>query len=216
MIDKDLLAGLRRDYSLKAFDEQHLNEDAMEQFRIWFKEAIDADVMEPNAMTLATCHHDGRPAARIVLLKAIENNGFVFYTNYDSNKGRQLRDNPLAALVFWWPELQRQVRIEGKIARNPEEDSDTYFLSRPRESQIGAHASPQSQPLANRKELEDRFEEFQQLFETEPLMRPVHWGGYILEPDTIEFWQGRMSRLHDRFLYRRNPEGSWMHTRLAP
>lgn len=216
MIDNKTLAAIRQEYTLKEFDETHLVNDGVEQFRIWFKEAIDAEVNEPNAMVLATCHHDGRPAARVVLLKAIEPHGFVFYTNYESNKGRQLMEHPYASMVFFWPELQRQIRIEGKVSRNLEKDNDEYFYSRPYESQIGAHASPQSQPLRDRQELEERFRKFQAIFESEPMMRPQHWGGYYLEPDTIEFWQGRMSRLHDRFLFRKAADDTWSHLRLAP
>lgn len=216
MVSNKVIAAIRQEYTLKEFDESHLVDNPMEQFRIWFKEALEAEVTEPNAMTLATAHYNGRPTARIVLLKAIQETGFVFFTNYDSNKGKQIHANPYGALVFFWPELQRQVRIEGKICKNTPEDSDEYFLSRPKESQIGAHASPQSQKIESRKVLVDKYKEFEELFAHQPLMRPVHWGGYILEPNSIEFWQGRMSRLHDRFLYTLQEDNSWEWSRLAP
>ncbi len=216
MLSNKVIAAIRQDYALKQFDESHVQTDAMEQFKIWFKEAIDAEVMEPNAMTLATVKYDGRPTARIVLLKGIEENGFVFFTNYDSNKGKQLQANPFATLVFFWPELQRQVRIEGVISKNSAQSSDEYFHSRPLESRIGAHASPQSSELKNREELEERYKEFEKLFTEQPLMRPLHWGGYILQAESIEFWQGRQSRLHDRFLFTKQEDATWKHVRLAP
>lgn len=216
MLDNKALAAIRQEYTLKQFDESHLNLDPMVQFQVWFKEALAAEVMEPNAMSLATVKHDGKPSSRIVLLKGIDPTGFVFYTNYDSNKGKQLIENPEAALLFFWPELQRQVRIEGKIAKNSEIDSDEYFFSRPKESQIGAHASPQSKPIPSRAILEENYRKFEGLFSTEPIVRPLHWGGYILIPESLEFWQGRASRLHDRFLFTRTETLSWTHTRLAP
>jgi len=216
MLSKTEIANIRQDYTLKQFDETHVLGDPIEQFKVWFKEAIEANVNEPNAFTLATVKYDGRPTARIVLLKGIEPNGFVFYTNYDSNKGKQIASNPYASLVFFWPELQRQIRIEGNVEKISEQDSDYYFTSRPIESQIGAHASPQSKPLENRKELEVRFEEMEKLFKVEPLVRPRHWGGYVVEPTSIEFWQGRASRLHDRFLFSLNASNEWKYCRLAP
>lgn len=216
MLSNIEIANIRQEYTLKQFDETHLLSNPMEQFQSWFKEAIDANVNEPNAFTLSTVKYDGKPAARIVLLKGITPNGFVFFTNYDSNKGKQITANPFASMVFFWPELQRQIRIEGAIAKNPEKDSDAYFLSRPFESQLGAHASPQSQPLKSRQELEDRFIEMEKLFKTEPILRPRHWGGYIIQPQTIEFWQGRASRLHDRFLFSIDAENNWKYCRLAP
>ncbi|OYU96824.1 MAG: pyridoxamine 5'-phosphate oxidase [Bacteroidetes bacterium B1(2017)] len=216
MISNKTIASIRQDYTLKQFDESHLVSDPMEQFKVWFKEAVDAEVMEPNAMTLATTKYDGKPTARVVLLKALEPKGFVFFTNYDSNKGKQIHRNPYGALVFFWPELQRQVRIEGIIVKNTEADSDEYFYSRPIESQIGAHASPQSSPIESRTELEENYKRLQEIFKTEPLIRPRHWGGFVLEPTLYEFWQGRSSRLHDRFQFSQNEEGKWLSVRLAP
>jgi pyridoxamine 5'-phosphate oxidase len=216
MLDNKALAAIRQEYTLKQFDESHLNLDPMLQFQIWFKEALAAEVMEPNAMSLATVKHDGKPSSRIVLLKGIDPNGFVFYTNYDSNKGKQLIENPEAAILFFWPELQRQVRIEGKIVKNSENDSDEYFFSRPKESQIGAHASPQSKPIPSRAILEENYKKFEGIFSTEPIIRPNHWGGYILMPESFEFWQGRANRLHDRFLFTRTETLKWTFTRLAP
>ncbi len=215
MLDSKKIAEIRKDYTLKVFDETHVNPDPLIQFNEWFNEALNAAVLEPNAMTLATVGFDGRPCARIVLLKGIEENGFIFYTNYDSNKGKQLRANPYASLVFFWPELQRQVRISGNVEKISELDADAYFASRPLESQIGAHASMQSQPLKNREELEAEFERLKALFTTTPLVRPRHWGGFKVVAHTIEFWQGRASRLHDRFEFTLGPE-NWMYKRLSP
>lgn len=215
MIDSKKIADIRKDYALRAFDEAHVNPNPMLQFSEWFNEALNADVLEPNAMTLATVGFDGKPCARIVLLKGIEDNGFIFYTNYDSNKGKQLRTNPVAALVFFWPELQRQVRIEGSVEKISEQDADAYFASRPFESQIGAHASMQSRPLKNREELEMEFERLKALFTTEPLIRPKHWGGFKVVANKIEFWQGRPSRLHDRFEFVLGENG-WSFRRLSP
>jgi pyridoxamine 5'-phosphate oxidase len=216
MMDNEAIAAIRKEYTLKEFNESHIITEPINQFKNWFKEAIDASVNEPNAMSLATIKQDGRPSSRIVLLKGIEDNGFVFYTNYDSNKGKQLGKNSHAALLFFWPELQRQVRIEGLVAKISAQESDAYFASRPIESQIGAHASPQSQPIENRKYLEENFDKFNLLFQSTPLIRPSHWGGYILNPQSIEFWQGRASRLHDRFLYTKTSTLDWTCTRLAP
>lgn len=210
-----IIQNLRVDYSLKQFDEQDILSNPIEQFQLWFDEAIQAEVNEPNAMTLATIKPNGYPAARVVLLKGVSELGFTFFTNYQSNKGKELESNPHVSLVFTWLELQRQVRIEGKAFKISKEDSDAYFHSRPIGSQIGAHASPQSQPLANRQELERMFKEFEQLFNQKPIMRPEHWGGYLVEPHAIEFWQGRQNRLHDRFLFTKT-QGNWAHTRLAP
>ncbi len=216
MLSNEIIAAIRKDYTLKEFDETHILSNPMEQFKHWFKEAIDAEVNEPNAMSLATIKHDGKPSMRIVLLKGIQDNGFVFYTNYNSNKGKQMNENKQAALLFFWPELQRQVRIEGTVSKISEKESDAYFASRPTESQIGAHASPQSEPISGREVLEQNFEKFKILFESTPIVRPIHWGGYIIEPQSIEFWQGRASRLHDRFLFSKTNTLDWTHTRLAP
>ncbi len=215
MIDSKKIASIRKDYSLREFDETHVNPNPIIQFNEWFNEALDAEVMEPNAMTLATVGFDGKPCARILLLKGIEENGFIFYTNYDSNKGKQLRTNPYAALVFFWPELQRQVRIEGEVKKISEKDADAYFLSRPFESQVGAHASNQSQPLKNREELENEYIRLKAIFSTEPPVRPKHWGGFKVIAHKIEFWQGRPSRLHDRFEFTFS-KGAWVNKRLSP
>jgi pyridoxamine 5'-phosphate oxidase len=215
MIDSKKIAGIRKDYALREFDETHVKPNPIIQFNEWFNEALVAEVIEPNAMTLATVGFDGKPCARIVLLKGIEENGFIFYTNYDSNKGKQLRTNPYAALVFFWPELQRQVRIEGEVKRIPEKDADAYFLSRPFESQVGAHASNQSQPIENREVLENEFIRLKAIFSIEPPVRPKHWGGFIVIAHKIEFWQGRSSRLHDRFEFTFS-NGAWVNKRLSP
>lgn len=215
-LSKKDIASIRTDYRLKEFDEQHLAADPFAQFAAWFHEAIHSQVNEPNAMTLCTADPDGQPHARIVLLKGFDHNGFVFFTNYLSDKGRQLQLNPQAALVFFWPDLERQVRVEGRVEKIDEAASDEYFFSRPTGSQIGAHASPQSQVIVSRKHLEDRVKEFEELFSKQPLLRPEHWGGYLLRPAMFEFWQGRSSRLHDRFLFRQNAGGQWAPQRLAP
>ena len=209
------LADIRKDYMLRTFDEQDVNPDPFEQFKQWLHEAIESEVHEPNAMTLATADVSGQPHARIVLLKGFDHDGAVFFTNYQSHKGQQLEQNPRVALVFFWPELERQVRIEGKATKVNPEHSDRYFLSRPLGSQIGAHASPQSEVIVNRQHLEDRVKEFEELFAQQPLLRPEHWGGYVVEPERFEFWQGRNSRLHDRFLFT-HQNGTWICERLAP
>jgi pyridoxamine 5'-phosphate oxidase len=209
------IAAIRKDYTLKEFDESHVNPNPFAQFKVWFNEAIDAAVNEPNAMTLATASLEGLPSARIVLLKGIEEDGFIFYTNYLSNKGKQIALNPHAALLFFWPELQRQVRIEGIIAKTAAHTADEYFASRPMESKIGAHASAQSAVLGSRKELEEEFERLKELFTREPLLRPENWGGFKIIPEKMEFWQGRASRLHDRFEFTRT-KAEWQFVRLSP
>ena len=210
------IGGLRVNYTLKTFHESDLIADPYKQFAVWLDEAIETMVNEPNAMTLATIKPDGKPSARVVLLKGFSENGFVFFTNYESHKGHELEHNPNAALVFCWLELQRQVRIEGVAKKIPAAESDAYFHSRPHGSKIGAHASPQSNVIENRDVLEKRFEEIEKLFSEKPIMRPEHWGGYLIKPTSIEFWQGRQSRLHDRFLYTRRPDNTWKIERLAP
>ncbi len=215
MLNNKEIAALRREYTLETFDESDVLDNPLDQFNFWFKEAVEAEVNEPNAMALATAGLDGKPSVRTVLLKGIINNGFVFYTNYNSNKGKQIKSNPNGALLFFWPELQRQISIEGSISYVSEKDADEYFHSRPFESRIGAYASAQSQPLANRKVLEEKFEFYKTLFEKEPLKRPESWGGYILNPYKIEFWQGRASRLHDRFLFSLY-NNTWKRERLYP
>lgn len=210
------LADIRREYSLHSLDESTIAKDPVVQFQKWFDDAIKSQVPEPNAMNLATVSTNGLPTSRIVLLKGIEKNCFVFYTNYQSTKGSQLDEHPVCALSFFWAELERQVRIQGTVSRVSEETSTAYFQSRPRESQIGAWASPQSSVLANRKILEDRVKEIEKRFEGQSVLpKPKQWGGYQVEPHWIEFWQGRPNRLHDRILYIRDGQ-TWKVNRLAP
>ena len=210
------LADLRREYASRALDESDAHLDPLQQFRSWLDEAMQAQLIDANAMTLATASRDGEPSARIVLLKSVDEHGFVFYTNYESAKGRDLAENPRACLLFFWAELERQVRITGAVTRTSIEESDEYFHQRPVESQIGATVSPQSRPVRDRAELEQLYEEFVAKFEEQTVPLPPHWGGYRIRPDRIEFWQGRKSRLHDRLLYTRAADGSWSRSRLAP
>lgn len=209
------IANLRVDYALQSFDEKDVKSNPFEQFDQWMEEAIRAEVNEPNAMTLATVKGDGSPSARIVLLKGFDERGFTFFTNYQSHKGHEMIANNKVALVFCWLELQRQVRVEGTVSKISAEESDLYFHSRPYGSQIGAHASPQSSVIGSREELEAHYARFEELFSKEPIMRPEHWGGFIVNPHKIEFWQGRTSRLHDRFLFSK-AENKWQAKRLAP
>ncbi|RSK33192.1 pyridoxamine 5'-phosphate oxidase [Hymenobacter metallilatus] len=211
------LADLRQTYSQRTLTETEVHPDAVAQFRTWLEEALQARLEEPTAMTLATVNEAGQPAARIVLLKGLPDDaGFLFFTNYDSRKGQELATSPLAALTFFWPGLERQVRVEGRVEKAPEAVSTEYFRSRPRGSQIGAWASPQSQPIRSRQELEQREQDIEARFAgLEALPRPDNWGGYLLRPQRVEFWQGRPSRLHDRLVYEQHPEG-WKISRLAP
>lgn len=213
--NRDQIAALRVDYALKQFDIDDLHQDPIKQFEAWIHEAITAEVNEPNAMTLATIKEDGTPSARIVLLKGIQDDGFTFFTNYDSHKGIEMLHHNRVALVFCWLELQRQVRIEGKVTKVSPQESDNYFASRPRNSQIGAHASQQSTVLNNRQELENRYALMEETFQNKTVTRPDNWGGYLVTPEIIEFWQGRQSRLHDRFRYVKKDQ-EWMTVRLAP
>jgi len=208
------LAQLRKDYELKTLDEAHVDRDPLKQFGVWMVEAIHAQVPEPTAMTLATADAKGRPSARIVLLKGMDPRGFVFYTNYDSRKGRELAANPQAALTFMWKELERQVRIEGKVEKVTAEESQAYYATRPLGSRIGAWASPQSEVIENRAWLEKRWEALSKEYGENPSL-PPHWGGYRVMPEYLEFWQGRRSRLHDRIVYARDGSG-WKLSRLAP
>ena len=210
------ISSLRKEYTLRGLDEAEVSRDPIEQFGRWFGQAAAAGLMEPNAMTLATADADGRPNARIVLLKSFDAAGFVFFTNYESRKGQELAVNPRATLVFYWPELERQVRAEGRVARVAPAESDAYFASRPVSARIGAWASAQSRPLAGRAELERRVHELEQQYAAGDVPRPPHWGGYRVGPERIEFWQGRPSRLHDRILYTRRDDGTWAIERLSP
>lgn len=209
------LADLRVEYARAALDEAHADVDPFCQFARWWEEAVAAQVREGNAMTLATADADGRPAARTVLLKGFDANGFVFFTNYQSRKGRELAANPRASLLFFWPELERQVRIDGEVGKIDERESDEYFRSRPLTSRIGAWASPQSEVISGKAWLLARAAEMALKHGTAPT-RPPHWGGYRVTPHAIEFWQGRPSRLHDRLLYRRQTISDWERVRLAP
>jgi pyridoxamine 5'-phosphate oxidase len=208
------IADIRKEYSSKILEINEVEKSPLEQFKRWMEEALSAKVMEPNAMNLATIGLDGRPCSRIVLLKGIDH-GFVFYTNYSSKKGRELTENPFASLNFFWPEMERQVRIEGKTERVSEQESDEYFLSRPLESQIGAWTSPQSQEIPDRLYLEEKRKSYEEKFSREALYRPAHWGGFRLIADRLEFWQGRPGRLHDRVKYERKGN-AWKIVRLAP
>ena len=210
------LADLRREYASRALDEKDAHADPMQQFTRWFDEALQSQLIDVNAMTLATAGRKGEPSARIVLLKGADEHGFVFYTNYDSAKGRDLAENPRASLLFFWAELERQVRINGSVAKTSVDESDEYFHSRPFESQIGAASSNQSRPVASRSQLEQRYAELAAQYKDSIVPLPTTWGGYRVKPDTIEFWQGRKSRLHDRLRYTRQADGSWTRTRLAP
>ena len=215
-IDKKTLQNLRIEYSSSPINESAVDANPISFFGKWFDEAMAAEVREPNAMTLATATRDGIPSARIVLLKGADKNGFSFYSNYLSRKGKELAKNPSACLVFFWPELGRQVRIEGKILKLSKEESEAYFATRPFGSQLGAVVSPQSQVIANREVLDVAYTAYEQKFEGKKIPKPAHWGGFILQPIAIEFWQGRESRLHDRVKYALMEKGKWKIERLAP
>lgn len=211
---KKHLKHTRVQYDKGILAENHLDADPISQFEIWMQEAIQSGMADPNAMDLCTVHL-GKPSSRIVLLKEVDKRGFVFFTNYLSRKGFEMEKNPHVCLNFFWPALVRQVRIEGVISHVSPEESDEYFMSRPRESQIGAWASDQSQRLESRQVLEDRVKELMDKFEGQSIPRPPHWGGYLVRPERIEFWQGRLNRLHDRFVYELE-DGNWSVFRLFP
>ena len=209
------ISDLRKEYALNGLDKTDVLPDPIAQFRVWFEAALGAGVPEPNAMHVSTVTADGRPDGRIVLIKDVSDAGFVFYTNYESRKGRQLTERPFAALTFFYPELERQIRIEGRVEKVSAHESDAYFNSRPRGSQIGAWVSRQSSLVESRDVLENRQRELELQFEGQPVPRPPHWGGFRVVPDMLEFWQGRPSRLHDRIRYRQEAE-NWIIERLSP
>ena len=212
-----IVADLRQNYTFASLLENEIDSNPFKQFASWFQEALNADLIEPNAMTLATASPNGKPSARIVLLKGYDERGFVFYTNYESTKGQELIANPQAALVFFWDKLERQIRIEGKVTKVSMEESNNYFYSRPVGSQIGAWVSDQSRVIGDRETLENRQQELEQEYtEGSTIPRPSHWGGFRVVPDAIEFWQGRPSRLHDRLVYRLQDDATWKIERLSP
>ena len=211
----DYIKTIRKEYSGEHLDEKNLPPDPIKQFENWLADAINAGAQAANAMVLATATKTGAPSARVVLLRDLIPDGFVFYTNYNSRKGRELLDNPLAAGVFYWPELDRQVRIEGKVSKTSSEMSDQYFNSRPKESRIAAVVSPQSEIISDRTYLEMQFDRYLKQLVDDHIPRPAYWGGFVLHPNQIEFWQGRENRLHDRILYLRDSD-CWSVVRLAP
>lgn len=210
------VADLRKEYTFRGLSKADADPSPFQQFKIWFEQALAAQLPEPNAMTIATATPNGKPDARIVLLKDYDQRGFVFYTNYESNKGQQLVENPWGAIAFWWAELERQVRIVGRVEKVCATESDQYFQSRPKGSQLGAWVSNQSQVIDSREVLEQRLQQLKEKYENQEVPRPPHWGGFRVIPDEMEFWQGRPSRLHDRLLYRRSEDGSWVIQRLSP
>lgn len=216
MNEKQRIFNMRKVYQLQSLFEKDLNENPIAQFETWWQQAVESKIEEPNAMALATCNMSGKPSARIVLLKEIKDNGFVFFTNYQSRKGKEIEENPFVSLLFFWKELERQVRIEGKIKKISAAESDDYFNSRPPESRIGAWSSPQSTVINNRDTLQKNVEKYTSQFGTKNIPRPEFWGGYIVEPYCIEFWQGRPGRLHDRLQYSLTENNEWIIKRLAP
>jgi pyridoxamine 5'-phosphate oxidase len=210
------IADLRREYASRALTESEAHADPIQQFSLWFGEALKSELLDTNAMTLATASRDGRPSARIVLLKGFDEAGFVFFTNYESAKARDLDDNPRASLLMFWAVLERQVRITGHVSKTSADESEKYFQSRPFESQIGAWASAQSRAVSDRAGLEARYAELAAKYASGAVPLPPFWGGYRVRPESIEFWQGRKSRLHDRLVYTRQDGGTWSRSRLAP
>lgn len=210
------LRDLRKDYTLGGLLETEVDPDPIAQFRVWFAQAQEARGSEPNAMTVATADESGNPSARIVLLKEVDERGFVFFSNYLSQKGRQLTENPRIELLFYWPELERQVRVHGSVTRVAREESEAYFRSRPLGNQLGALVSQQSQVIGGRDELERAHEQLLETYADGSVPMPDAWGGFRVSPETIEFWQGRQSRLHDRLRYRKAEDGTWVIERLAP
>ena len=214
-MDKNI-ANLRQDYTLQGLSETEIDSNPFAQFEEWFSQALNADILEPNAMMVATTTPEGKPSARMVLLKDFDERGFVFYTNYNSHKAQELAENPQAALVFWWAELQRQIRISGRVEKVSASESDKYFYSRPLDSRLGAWASNQSEVIESREVLEQQLEELKEKYQDRDIPRPPHWGGIRVIPTEIEFWQGRSSRLHDRLLYTKDVDDSWKIERLSP
>ncbi|PWU02511.1 MAG: pyridoxamine 5'-phosphate oxidase [Bacteroidetes bacterium] len=210
------IGDIRKDYKKASLSESDVDSDPIKQFQSWWSEALSSQIEEVNAMTLATSSLDGVPSARIVLLKGFDERGFTFFTNYNSYKGQQLVENPRACLVFFWKELERQVRITGLVSKVSGEESDAYFKERPQGSRLGAWASPQSEVILNREWLEKTEKDFEIKYKGKEIPRPPHWGGYIVRPVTIEFWQGRANRLHDRIQYTLQEDGIWLIERLAP
>lgn len=210
------VAQIRKEYVMQSLEESEMSSDPFTQFAQWWDHAIESSIEEINAMTLATADRHGNPSARVVLLKGFDSRGFVFFTNYESRKGSELEENPRACLVFYWKELERQVRIEGNVCRLDSAESDEYFRSRPEGSRLGAWASPQSRVVAGRAELESNQKAAEERFSGQEIPRPPHWGGYLVQPHWVEFWQGRANRLHDRVLYKLMETGNWKKERLAP
>lgn len=210
------IANIRQDYTSQTLSEGDVAANPFDQFKVWWDAVMNSDITEPNAFTLATASNDGVPAARIVLLKGFDERGFVFYTNYNSYKGQQLAQNPKACAVFFWKELERQVRITGLVEKVSESESTEYYLSRPAGSRVGAWASPQSTVISNRQWLEETVEKYKRDLGDDPQQKPPYWGGYRIKPVVVEFWQGRRSRLHDRIQYSLGGDGGWVIERLAP
>jgi pyridoxamine 5'-phosphate oxidase len=210
------IAGMRKIYQLETLLEKDMDKDPIKQFEAWWQYAILSKIDEPNGMSLATCSASGKPSVRTVLLKGLRENGFIFFTNYESRKGKEIEENPFVALLFFWKELERQVRIEGRIQKVSVEESDEYFSERPRESQVGAWSSPQSTVIDSREFLQEKIQKYQEQFGAGEIPRPGYWGGYIVKPYSMEFWQGRPGRLHDRLQYTLDENNSWIIKRLAP
>lgn len=210
------IAAIRKEYKIQSLDEKDVHKDPIRQFEKWWNDVLGSTIEEVNAMTLATATRNGKPSARIVLLKGFTNDGFIFFTNYESHKGLDLLENPEASLVFFWKELERQVRIDGLTEKISKGESDAYFNSRPEGSKVGAWASPQSKVISSRKIIEENVSATEKKFAGTEIQRPPHWGGYIVKPAVIEFWQGRPNRLHDRIQYTKLENAAWKIERLAP